>query len=234
MHFYNYHQLTQHSGNFSSFLGGFSGASFAFIFGLITYAITKRRERFIQHKNSLVKLNRLLMSNLHDFGVIWEVSKDMIKSLKQNHTTASRLNLMTTTESFETEIGSIDLVNMVFEYRMSINKLNFNLKSINHTLNRLEDLYINGQPVLPINFSALEAKMEHLIKESAKLNEWTKKLLVIDRIHQSKTSGRSSYIYGVINTQWEQNISKEEKLEGYKALENEVAELEKKLPDDIF
>jgi hypothetical protein len=235
MNFYYHHYFLIHSAGFSSFFGAFAGAFFAFVFGLIAYWITKRRERFVQHKNTLVKLNRVLMKHLHEFGVLETVIRDTSASLKKNHTTSNRLNTLAIPDEIEMELGSLDLTNKVFSYRMSIDRLNFNIMSTNHTLMRLEDLYINGQPVIPVNFTFLASKLDYLLaKDLPKLNEWTKKLLVLQRIHQNRLSGKSPFIEGLLHSQWEQNISKEQAKEEYSKLENEVSELAKSSPDDIF
>ena len=238
MDLYHYHHLFHHSAEssgLSSFWGAFAGAFFAFIFGLIAYWITKRRERFIQHKNTLVKLDRVLMKHLHEFGVLETLIKDTSASLKKSHTTSNRLGIFAIPEEIEMELGSLDLTNKVFSYRMSMDRLNFNIMSTNHTLTRLEDLYINGQPVVPVNFTFLASKLDYLLtNDLPKLNEWTKKLLVLERIHQNRLKSKSPFVEGLLRAQWEQDISKEQAKEEYSKLENEVSELAKSSPDDIF
>ncbi len=175
------------------------------------------------------------MKHLHEFGVLETIIKDTITSLKNSHTTSNRLNVFTIPEGFETELGSLNLSNKVFSYRMSMDRLNFNIMSSNHTLTRLEDLYINGQPVVPVNFTFLASKLEYLLKNDLpKLDEWTKKLLTLERIHQNRLASRSPFIEGILHAQWEQTISKVEAQEEYKKLQGEINDLAAKEPDDIF
>ena len=205
---YNY--VFEYTSNTSSFWGAFWGASLAFLFGLLTYIITKRRERFIQHKNALVKLNKVLNEHLNNLSALKSIITDNQIIIRQNKVPMHRLIELTIPDNLDMEIGSVDLINKFFNYKLSIDNLNFNTKSINHTLMRLEDLFINGQQLADENFRLVENILTDFINKLPKFNEDTTKLVLITRIHLNKLRNKNTFIYGVYNTQWEQDISTED------------------------
>src|SRR6185369_1480017 len=109
---HHYFRATQQ--DWSVFWGAFAGAFLAFIFGLVAYWVTKRRERFVQHKNTLVKLDRVLMKHLFELGRLQELMLNTIQSLAYGHTTSNRLNLLVLPEGVEVELGSLELADNIF------------------------------------------------------------------------------------------------------------------------
>jgi len=228
------HHFTGHPDSSSGFWGALWGAFFAFLFGLLTYVITKRRERFIQHKNALVKLERVLNKHLDDMALIEAIIVDGQKTLSQSKVMSNRLFDLQLPDNFDMEIGSIDLINKFFIYRSNVEHLNFNSRSTNHALTRLEDLFINGQPVPRENFNFIKGTLETFEKEIPAFNKDITNFLILTRIHFSKIKDKNSFVYGVINDHWEPEISKEEiKKEGEK-FQKEVEQVQKQSKEGNF
>ena len=81
-----YHHFFNHSsGGSSSFWGAFLGAFFAFVFGFITYIVTRRRERFVQHKNALIKLERVLLKHLNDLATLETLANGIKKNASESN-----------------------------------------------------------------------------------------------------------------------------------------------------
>ncbi|NNM43827.1 MAG: hypothetical protein HKM07_05740 [Chlamydiae bacterium] len=237
MDFYYHHHFLNHSissSGFSSFWGAFAGAFFAFIFGLITYIITKRRERFVQHKNALVLLERALNKHLNDFGALEVLIKGMQNILGQGKVDITRLFHVEIPEKLDIDLASIDLINKFFMYQISIDRLNFNMDSINRALTRIEDLFINGHGVVPENFALVQRLLTGLIGDLPKMDERTKRFLVLVRIHNKRVKNKNSFVYGVFNSLWDHEISKEEIKTERERLDKEIQDILKQDPSDMF
>ncbi|MEI8175085.1 MAG: hypothetical protein WCG28_04000 [bacterium] len=237
MFFHHYHNFINHSNNSSSsaiFWGAFAGAFFAFAFGLITYVVTKRRERFVQHKNSLVKLERILNKHLNDIGVFHTVVMDMSNTFAHQKVASSRLFPIELPKDLDMEIGSVDLINKLLTYQVTLDRLNFNSSTLNHAITRVEDLFINSQSVPAQNFSFITQMLNGFLDSVPKINEMTKKFLVIVRIHLSKVNRRNSFTYGVFNPVWDHNISEEEIKSESEKLDQEITKIMKKDFDKDF
>ena len=234
MSYYHFHHIANFSGTSSNFWGAFFGAFFAFLFGILTYVITKRRERFVQHKNALVRLERILNKHLDDLAVLQTVTIDGKRIIELGKVTSNRLFTLQLPENFDMEIGSVELINKFFAYRQSIDRLNFNVDMTNHALTRLEDLFINGQPVPTQNFTFIAGTLQSFLDDIPRLNKRTTNFLVLIRIHFSKIKDKNSFIYGVFNTNWEQSISNEEIKKEHEKLAKEIEQIQKETKEDIF
>jgi hypothetical protein len=210
MPFHHCQHFLVHSTDSSPFWGAFWGAFLAFLFGFITYIVTKRRERYVEHKNALVKLERILYSHLDDFEVMESVATDTRRVMGQQHVTSNRLLSLEIPTDIDIELGNMDLINKLFAYRLRIKRLNINVASINHSLTRLEDLSIGGQPVHPTNFAFISGTIQTLIAEFPRVKALTEELLILVKIHNRKLKAKISFIYGVFNTEWEPVITPEE------------------------
>ena len=224
--YFNHYQ--DNSADWSLFWGAFAGAFFAFAFGLMTYIITKRRERFVQHKNSLVRLERILNKHLNDIGVLHKVVMDMSNTFAHRKVASSRLFNIELPKELDMEVGSKEIINKLLSYQVSLDRLNFNSSTVNHAITRIEDLFINSQIVPIENFSFVSTMLNGFLDSVPKVDEMAKRFLVTVRIHLSKVNKKNSFTYGVFNTTWDHNISDEEiKMERQK-LEGEIAQIMKK------
>jgi hypothetical protein len=114
MPFHHCQHFLVHSTDSSPFWGAFWGAFLAFLFGFITYIVTKRRERYVEHKNALVKLERILYSHLDDFEVMESVATDTRRVMGQQHVTSNRLLSLEIPTDIDIELGNMDLINKLF------------------------------------------------------------------------------------------------------------------------
>lgn len=219
-----HHHFLQHTSDSSGFWGAFLGAFFAFIFGLITYWITKRRERFVQHKNAVVKLERVLNKHLDDFGSMATIIRGMNDNLGLGRVDISRLFKVELPDNLDVDLGSIDLINKFLVYQISIGRLNFNISSVNHALTRIEDMFINNHPVEAENFNFIRRMLDGLLKDLPRIDSRTLEFLAVVRIHNRRLKNRNTFIYGALNDLWDQDISEDE-------IKTERAKLDKELKD---
>ncbi len=233
-HDYFLHHFVDKGNGLSSFFGSFLGAFFAFVFGIITYAITKRRDRFVQHKNTLVRLERVLNKHLEDLGTLEIFVQNMKANLSERRVDIGRLFKIQIPDDLDTGLGSIDLINKFFSYQVSIDRINHNVSTINHALTRIEDLFIGGQPVAVENFDLIIKILDGLIKDLPRMNDRTIKFFSVIRIHNRKIKYKNSYVYGVLNTLWEQDISDMEKTQEQENLRKEIERPENQDHENIF
>ncbi len=219
-----HHHFLQHTSDSSGFWGAFLGAFFAFVFGLITYWITKRRERFVQHKNAVVKLERVLNKHLDDFGSMTTIIKGMNENLGLGKVDISRLFKIELPDNLDVDLGSIDLINKFLVYQISIGRLNFNISSVNHALTRIEDMFINNHPIEPENFNFIRRMLGGLLKDLPRIDNRTLEFLAVVRIHNKRLKHRNTFIYGTLNDLWDQDISEDE-------IKTEIAKLDQELKE---
>lgn len=219
-----YYQITE-SHSLSIFFGAFFGAFFASVFSLAAYIITKRRERFVIHKNALTKLERIFNKHLDSLSLLRIIGISSIDALDKRKVTSNRLLKLHLQEDIYTDIGSTDLLNKLFIYNASIERLNLNVTTINHSLTNLEDLFINGRSVHDKNYIFIIGTIDTLIKDMPSFTERIIKYLALTRIHIARLKSHNTFIYGLRYTQWEQKISKEE-------IKQEVAKLRKEIEPD--
>jgi hypothetical protein len=224
-----YQHHLQHISSFSSgsqFWGAFLGAFFAFVFGLIAYQITKRWERFVQHKNALVKLERLLNHHYNALAILEQLAADTSLILDQGKMTSNRFFDLKIPADVDLELASIDIINKFFSYQSYIDRHNINVSTFNTTLTRFEDLLIAGQPLHLANLEFTKKMLDGFKKELPSLAETAKSFLVLVRVHIAKIKMRDSFLYGVIRRQWDFDISKDEVVQETKKLEQEINQIQ--------
>ena len=113
------------------FLGAFSGAFFAFLFGLASYTIIKRYERFVQHHNALVVLERLLNEHVDIIGLNKKTALNTQKILEKQQLTHNRLLELPSRNELNTDLGSISLVNSYFSYERWLHRINLDTQAMN-------------------------------------------------------------------------------------------------------
>ncbi|MDE2233485.1 MAG: hypothetical protein KGJ90_05245 [Patescibacteria group bacterium] len=210
MFFRHLHQIYGQGNITDSFWGGFAGAFFAFLFGIITYVITKRRERFVLHRNTLIRLERVLLKHLYDLDVLQSVIVDSEAIIGTGKVTSNRLIKLDIPDDMSSGLGSLTVANKFLIYQISIERLNFNSDSINRALTRLEDLFVGGQIPHVENFNFVRSTLVSFNQELPGLNERIKKFLVIVRLNISKLKTKIAFVQGITRTKWELEISDEE------------------------
>lgn len=207
------------------FIGAFSGAFFAFIFGIISYRVIKRYERFVLHKDALIILERLLNEHIDLMGLNRTGAINTGQILVNHTLTHNRLITLPVRKELNTEIGSLDIANRYFSYERGVQRINIDMESMNYTLTRFEDVMIGGGVLAGENwhyiigaFGQIPGHMDKLLKE-------TKELLCCIRINIRKLSGKGIW-YANTSSNWSISLTDEE-------LKNEIETLEKEIEASI-
>ena len=207
---YNYyHHFHNSVSNSSNFWGSFLGAFFAFIFGLIAYRITKKWERFVQHKNSLVKLDRVLNRHLDHLEILKVLASDSLRILNENKLTPNRLYEIKIPDNLDMELGSIDIVNKLFSYQLYIDKLNINTLHTNSALNRIEEVAVTGQKPHSDNIDFIKKMFTGILADLTPLQELTQDLLIVVRINYKKIE-KETFLCGILRNHWDFEITETE------------------------
>src|SRR3989344_2970501 len=164
------------------FLGAFAGAFFAFLFGIISYRLIKRYERFIQHRNALVGLERLLNEHLDIIGLNRTTALSTQRILEAHRLTHNRLLELPVREGLDTGLGSLDIANRYFTYTRGVHRTNVDTQSMNYTLTRFEDVMIGGKPLEADNWHYITGAFAQIPGHMDKLERETKELLCTTRI----------------------------------------------------
>ncbi len=211
----------------SEFWGAFWGAFLAFIFGLIAYRATKRWERFILHKNSLVKMERVLNFHLQELGFANDIIKDSLENLKDNKLTPDRIEKLNILENVDMEFGSLRIINDFMDYKTTVMRFNYNLNSLNHALNRFDEMLLVKPELITRNAEYAIYMLEGFQKDIPKIAESFKDYLIVIRIHIKKIKQKQSFLYGVWNSSWEFEISDKDLKKEREIFEDEVNFLRK-------
>ncbi len=205
------------------FIGAFSGAFFAFIFGLISYFLIKRHESFIEHRNAIVKLERLLNEHLDLISINQSEIAHIIEILGRPALTANRLVQLRTIDDLSIELKSIDLVNDYFSYERSIQRLNTDFERINHSLVSFENVVIGGRPLHPANTTFLLELVRNFSTHLTRINEECKKLLCLVEAHLSILRKKNNIFFGMFHGDLNFNITSEQLEAERLILENDIA-----------
>ncbi len=212
----------------SQFWGAFWGAFLAFIFGLIAYRITKRWERFLLHKNSLAKMERVLNNHLNELGFMEFIVKDARKNLTERKLTPDRILKFDIPEGVDMEFGSLRLVNDFMDYRATVIRFNYNSRSLNHVLDRFDEMLLTNPTLIAGNASYAIEMLQKFEEDIPKVIESFKEFLMTIRIYIHKTRQVESFFYGVSKNIWEFQITEEELKKEKEKFETEVKMLREK------
>lgn len=203
------------------FLGAFAGAFFAFLFGIISYRLIKRYERFIQHRNALVGLERLLNEHLDIIGLNRATALSTQHILEAHRLTHNRLLELPVREGLDTGLGSLGIANRYFTYTRGVHRTNVDTQSMNYTLTRFEDVMIGGKPLEAENWHYITGAFAQIPGHMDKLERETKELLCITRIHIAQLA-RKGIWYANAQNEWNADMTDEE-------LKKEMAKLEEEI-----
>ena len=203
------------------FIGAFSGAFFAFVFGIVSYRIIKRYERFIQHRNALVSLERLLNEHIDLIGLNRTVALNTQRILEAHRLTHNRLLELPVRKELNTELGSLDIANRYFSYERGIHRTNVDSQSLNYTLTRFEDVMVGGGVLAGENWHYITGAFAQIPQHMNKLEKETKELLSLTRIHIARLAGKGIW-YANAQKEWSVDITDEE-------LKKEMAKLEEEI-----
>lgn len=124
----------------SSFLGAF----FAFIFGIIAYIYTKKREKWASHHNALVKTEQLLNRHLNDISGNIFLLKGSLETFSKGAFSENELNPLENPD-FMTEFHNLELINTYQDYESLVRKVNHDMLAWNRSNARLFDVALSGR-----------------------------------------------------------------------------------------
>lgn len=212
------------NGAIIAFLGGFSGAFFAFIFERFAGYISKKRERYYKHKNAMVRMEYVLVKHQDKIGRLVFLLNNTIDILKGRDFTHNRFTGLNTVEGLELELGDINLINDVSNYWLSVERVNSDCDSINRILETLQKIGLSGIKPHDANFIQLIKLMEQLrqylrevfLDENTQLNAYLRILMA----EENRKSGISKFLnlYRVV----EIKVSK-----------NQIDKIKKKIYEEI-
>lgn len=158
-----------------AFLGGFSGAAAAFLFDRLADLISKRRERYIKHKNAMVRMQYQLAKHQDRVGrliFLLEGARDIISKGIYTHNRFPEINII---EDLELELGDIDLINEVANYWLSVERVNGSSDSLNRILDTLQQVALTGVQPAGENFT-------HLVEQITSFVDYLKKIYMGENI----------------------------------------------------
>jgi hypothetical protein len=209
---------------FYQFLGGFSGALFAFVFGIVSYLLAKRRERYIQHRNAVVKLQHLLSEHLDDYSQCIEIAEGMIKGLSHSppEVPFNRFFTFKISEGLALEFANLKITNDFFSYQRRVTNMNnVFLSSINYAFTRFEDVLItSNQGLNNSNIQKAIAALREFEKQIKISETQAINLLLFVRVYLRKK--RSLFDY--FSKEWKVSISEQEIEEERKLFLSEIEE----------
>lgn len=211
------------------FLGAFAGAFFAFVFGIVSYRIIKRYERFIQHRNALVTLERLLNEHLDLIGLNRTGALNTQRILEAHRLTHNRLLELPVRKELNTELGSLDVANQFFFYERGVQRTNVDSQSLNYTLTRFEDVMIGGGTLAGENWHYITGAFAQIPGHMNKLEKETKELLSLVRIHIARLKDKGIW-YANTQKDWSINVTDEELKKERVVLEEEIETASRGIP----
>lgn len=235
MYPYHFHHLAPSSGDSgSSFWGAFLGAFFAFLFGLVMFYYTKKREGYIRHKNALVKLERLLNEHADELVIAKQLADTTKEALQKKALTDYRFKPLKLQDELTLELQSLDIINGYFLYARSISRLNMDLVAKNHALDKFEDAMIADRKIADESWNYITASMTEIsgaIEE--RIDHQMFHLLAKVRIYLRNIRELNPIIYGVFRSDRDFEISDGEIRADIKKLEKEVEQLRHEAKENI-
>jgi hypothetical protein len=196
--------------NNGQFWGLFLGAFFAFIFGLATDYLVKRRDRFKEHWNALVYLDRLLNNHIDAIGIAGTTGNTIVTILQSGALVGSRFVKFKEIDPILIKLANIELVNKYFSYNLSIGRFNEDFSMVDRALTRFEDAFLAGRAIDERSKSFIISSWNDILL--GKLNDLRSDnldLLARVRLAMEKQKNRG-YIYEMFGNWKELNFSQEE------------------------
>jgi len=143
--YYRYHLPDYEATNFLNnvAVGAFLGAFFAFVFGIIAYDYTKRREKWKAHHDAVVKTERLLNRHLNRISANIHLLKGALEAYKKGSFSE---NSLSSVENIDLAIDfhNIEILNVYMDYQALVEMINNDLKSWNKSNDRQFTAALSG------------------------------------------------------------------------------------------
>lgn len=205
------HPIDSSNSVWPSILGAFAGAIAAFLLGLVMFYFTKKRERFVIHRNTLIKLDRLLNEHADEL-LIAKLNADTTKEIvKKDAVTDYRFKTLKLDDDILTGLASIDVLNEYNIYARSISRLNQDFEAKNRALTRFEDAKLAGKVLAPESIDYLFRSLEEISAAiENRIDTSMLHLLAKARIYVRKIDEHNPIIYGVLQSNREFTVTDEE------------------------
>ena len=171
-------------------VGAFLGAFSAFIFGLIAYDYTKKREKWVIHHNSLVKTERLINRHLNGITGNIFLLKGSIKTFAKSAFSENELDLLENPD-YIIDFHNINLLNAYQDYQALLEKVNHDLLAWNKSNDRLFNVALSGRvPPEDIELNRKELSrrseeivhhLEDLLEEAYTTGAYVRKFMAVDK-----------------------------------------------------
>lgn len=170
---YTIHEQSSFFGNaaFAAFLGSFT----AFIFGIVAYDYTKRRERWKLHHDAVVKFERLMNRHLNQISGNIFLLKGALDTYTKGAFSENMLNQLENPE-ISIDLHNPEVINVYEDYQALVEKVNHDLSSWNRSNDRLFNVALSGKvPVadIDVNRKHLAERTDQIIHHLEDLMEET-------------------------------------------------------------
>lgn len=170
---YTVHQQSSLFDNaaFAAFLGSFT----AFMFGIVAYDYTKRRERWKLHHDAVVKSERLVNRHLNQISGDIFLLNGALNTYAKGAFSENVLNQLDNPE-ISIDLHNLEIVNVYEDYQAFVEKVNHDLASWNRSNDRLFNAALSGKvPVADINLNrqSLALRTQEIIHHIEDLMEET-------------------------------------------------------------
>lgn len=132
-------------GNFfnNAGVGAFLGAFFAFVFGIIAYDYTKKREKWKLHHDTVVKAEYLINRHLNQISGNTLLLNGAVETYAKG---AFSENVLTTIENpdFLHNFHNIEIINTYADYRALLEMVNHDLEGWNRSNDRMFTAALSG------------------------------------------------------------------------------------------
>lgn len=181
----------------------------AFVFGLLAYWLTKLRERYVLHNNALVKLERALTRQINQFAIL-SGQIDGIRHVLEDKLPADRLLSLNLPGGLDIDLGSIDLINKLFLYQFYLDRLDVNISSFNHALDRFEDIRLAGIQLHPDNLEYANKMLSNFKSELSDLEKKAIEFLAYVNINSKKLKEREIFFHRIFHSKWDFEVTQKE------------------------
>ena len=170
---YTVHQQSSLLNNaaFAAFLGSFT----AFIFGIMAYDYTKRRERWKLHHDAVVKSERLVNRHLNQISGNIFLLNGALDTYSKGAFSENVLDQLDNPE-ISIDLHNLEIINIYEDYQALVEKVNHDLASWNRSNDRLFDAALSGKvPIadIDVNRKNLALRTQEIINHTKDLMEET-------------------------------------------------------------
>ena len=159
-------------------VGAFLGSFTAFIFGIIAYDYTKKREKWVVHHNALVETERLINRHLNQISNNIFLLKGSIDTFSKSAFSENELSALEDPDHM-IDFHNIELINTYQDYEALLEKVNHDMVGWNKSNDRLFNVALSGRVPpqdIEINRQGLSKRSKELINHLSSNTEFLKRL----------------------------------------------------------